>query len=127
MKQADELAEYCIAQRVGAGNEMRRLLRNLIENAFLYSPASPEVYVTLKRSGKSCTLAVIDNGRGIDAKERQNIFKMFYRVRQSGETIRGTGLGLYIVKSIVNRHKGRIMVESAGSGARSLASVPESP
>lgn len=95
---------------------MEMALRNLLENAFLYSPASPEVQVTLARSGKSCTLTIGDNGRGIDSRELKNIFRMFYRVRVAGETIRGTGLGLYIVKSIVKRHKGRIRAESKGPG-----------
>ena len=98
------------------GDGMEMLLRNLLENAFLYSPPSPEVHVTLKKSGKNCTLSVTDNGRGIAARELKNIFRMFYRVRQSGETIRGTGLGLYIVKSIVERHKGKIKAESKGPG-----------
>jgi signal transduction histidine kinase len=59
---------------------------------------------------------VTDNGKGLEAKELKNIFRMFYRVRTTGETIRGTGLGLYIVKSIVERHKGSIKVKSAGNG-----------
>jgi len=98
------------------GDGMEMVLRNLLENAFLYSPASPEVHVTLERSGKNCTLTVTDNGSGIEAKELKNIFRMFYRLRQAGETIRGTGLGLYIVKSIVQRHKGSIRAESRGPG-----------
>jgi signal transduction histidine kinase len=98
---------------------MEMVLRNLLENAFLYSTASPEVQVELCRSGKNCTLTVTDNGRGIDSKELKNIFRMFYRVRTAGETIRGTGLGLYIVKSIVERHKGSIKVKSAGPGSGS--------
>lgn len=95
---------------------MEMVLRNLLENAFLYSPASPEVQVDLCKSGKNFILSVSDNGRGVEMKERNNIFRMFYRVRNSGETIRGTGLGLYIVKSIVKRHKGSIKVQSEGPG-----------
>ena len=105
---------------------MEMALRNLLENAFLYSTGSPEVQVELCRSGKNCTLTVVDNGRGIEAKELKNIFRMFYRVRTSGETIRGTGLGLYIVKSIVERHKGSIKVQSDGPGRGShfIISLP---
>lgn len=105
---------------------MEMVLRNLLENAFLYSPASPEVQVELCRERKNCTLTVSDNGRGIELKERKNIFRMFYRVRNTGETIRGTGLGLYIVKSIVERHKGSIMAESngVGRGTRFIISLP---
>jgi len=105
---------------------MEMALRNLLENAFLYSTGSPEVQVELCRSGKNCTLTVVDNGRGIEAKELKNIFRMFYRVRTSGETIRGTGLGLYIVKSIMERHKGSIKVQSdgPGRGSRFIISLP---
>jgi len=105
---------------------MKMVLRNLLENAFLYSPASPEIQVELRKNWISCTLSVSDNGKGIDPKEFKNIFKMFYRVRETGETIRGTGLGLYIVKSIVNRHNGKIRVESSGpeKGSRFIISLP---
>jgi len=108
------------------GEGMEMALRNLLENAFLYSHASPEVLVELFRDGKNCLLTVSDNGRGIDRQELKNIFRMFYRVRSSGETIRGTGLGLYIVKSIVQRHKGSIKVTSQGSGrgSRFIISLP---
>lgn len=108
-----------IAPGIGARIDvegMEMVLRNLLENAFLYSPASPEVQVELARSGKNCILTVADNGRGIDRKELGNIFRMFYRVRNAGESIRGTGLGLYIVKSIVKRHKGEIVAASDGAG-----------
>lgn len=105
---------------------MEMVLRNLLENAFLYSHASPEVLVELCRCGKICTLTVSDNGRGIGRQELKNVFRMFYRVRSSGETIRGTGLGLYIVKSIVQRHKGSIKVssEGLGKGCRFTISLP---
>jgi signal transduction histidine kinase len=105
---------------------MEMVLRNLLENAFLYSHASPEVQVELSRGRKNCILVVSDNGRGIELKERKNIFRMFYRVRNTGETIRGTGLGLYIAKSIVERHKGSIMAESngVGRGTRFIISLP---
>ena len=105
---------------------MEMALRNLLENAFLYSPASPEVQLELVRSGKNCTLTVSDNGRGVDRKELGNIFRMFYRVRNAGESIRGTGLGLYIVKSIIKRHKGNIVAESdgVGRGTRFIISLP---
>lgn len=105
---------------------MEMALRNLLENAYLYSHASPEVLVELCRDAKNCILTVADNGRGIERQELKNIFRMFYRVRSSGETIRGTGLGLYIVKSIVQRHKGSIKVSSEGSGkgSRFIVSLP---
>jgi signal transduction histidine kinase len=92
------------------------MLRNLLENAFIYSAGSPEVRVTLRLNNRNCILTVSDNGCGIAKKELKNIFRMFYRVRESGDNIKGTGLGLYIVKSIVKRHRGRIHAESSGEG-----------
>jgi len=95
---------------------MEMALRNLLENALLYSPVSPEIRVSLKRSGRYCLLEFQDNGVGLKKSELEKIFDMFYRVRTPGENIRGTGLGLYIVKSVVNAHGGKISVESAGPG-----------
>ncbi len=95
---------------------MEMALRNLLENALLYSPVSPEIRVSLKRSGRNCLLEFQDNGKGLKRQELEPIFDMFYRVRTPGENIRGTGLGLYIVKSVVNAHGGKISVESPGPG-----------
>ena len=105
---------------------METVLRNLFENACLYSPASPEIRVTLKKSGRHCLLTFQDHGKGIEAKELKKIFRMFYRVRRSGENIRGTGLGLYIVKSVVKDHGGKIRVtsEGAGKGTTFLITLP---
>lgn len=95
---------------------MEMALRNLLENALLYSPVSPEIKVSLKRSGRYCHLDFQDNGKGLDKNELSKIFDMFYRVRTPGENIRGTGLGLYIVKSVVSAHGGKITVSSPGPG-----------
>ena len=90
------------------------VLRNLLENAILYSDQSPELRVGLKRFDTFCRLSFADRGRGIDPRDQKNIFKMFYRVRRKNENIRGSGLGLYIIKTTVRKHKGTISVESAG-------------
>jgi signal transduction histidine kinase len=95
---------------------METVLRNLFENACLYSPASPEIRVSLAKRGQHCLLTFQDHGKGIAAKDLKKIFRMFYRVRLSGENIRGTGLGLYIVKSVVKEHDGSIRVTSDGEG-----------
>ena len=95
---------------------MDMALRNLFENAILYSLASPEIEVTLTREGKRCLLTFRDQGRGMDKGDTKKVFRMFYRVRTIGENIRGTGLGLYIVQSIIERHGGRIRATSPGAG-----------
>lgn len=95
---------------------METVLRNLFENAVLYSPVSPDIRVCMKKAGKNCLLTFEDKGMGIDAKDLPKVFRMFYRARRPGENIRGTGLGLYIVKSIISEHGGRIGVTSDGAG-----------
>jgi signal transduction histidine kinase len=96
--------------------EMGMVLRNLFENAVLYSPGSPEIAVRLNRAGNSVRLTVQDKGRGLDRNELKHVFEMFYRVHPTGENVRGTGLGLHIVYTIIRNHGGRVSVESAGLG-----------
>jgi signal transduction histidine kinase len=96
--------------------EIEMVLRNLFENAVLYSPAAPEITVDLKRDGKNVRLLFHDKGIGIARQDLKKIFRMFYRVRQPGDNIRGSGLGLYIVKSVVTEHGGTIDVLSEGEG-----------
>ena len=95
---------------------MATVLRNLLENAVLYSDKSPQVHVSLAIEGDKCCLAVADQGRGIEAYEQKKIFNMFYRIRRKDENIRGTGLGLFIVHATVRRHHGQVKVESQGKG-----------
>jgi signal transduction histidine kinase len=96
--------------------EMGMVLRNLFENAVLYSPGSPDITVTLVRSGNSARLSIQDKGRGLDKHELKHVFEMFYRVHPAGENIRGTGLGLYIVATIIRGYGGNVLVESEGLG-----------
>lgn len=95
---------------------METVLRNLLENAVLYSDNSPEIAVTLSRQERTCCLAFADRGRGIEPGDQKKIFNMFYRIRRTNENIRGTGLGLFIVHAAVRRHNGQVKVESKGQG-----------
>jgi signal transduction histidine kinase len=96
--------------------EMGMVLRNLFENAVLYSPGSPEINVRLNRTGNSVRLTIQDKGRGLDRNELKHVFEMFYRVHPTGENVRGTGLGLHIVYTIIRSYGGKVSVESAGLG-----------
>lgn len=96
--------------------EMGMVLRNLFENAVLYSPESPEISVRLSRTGNSVRLTIQDKGRGLDRKEIKHVFEMFYRVHPTGENVRGTGLGLHIVNTIIRSYGGKVSVESSGLG-----------
>ena len=93
---------------------METVLRNLLENAVLYSDKSPRINVSLGTEGNNCCLAITDQGRGIELNEQKKIFKMFYRIRRKDENIRGTGLGLFIVHATIRRHHGQVKVESIG-------------
>ncbi|HEY4745481.1 MAG TPA: HAMP domain-containing sensor histidine kinase [Desulfuromonadaceae bacterium] len=96
--------------------EMGMVLRNLFENAVLYSPESPDITVRLDRTGGLLRLSVRDRGRGLEKKELKKVLGMFYRVHPSGENVRGTGLGLYIVQSVIRGYGGTAAVESEGLG-----------
>lgn len=89
------------------------IILNLFENAVKYSPANSMIRIILKEEGNGVVLSVSDEGAGIPEEEKQKIFQKFYRV--GSEEIRktkGTGLGLYIVKYLVEKHKGTILVKN---------------
>lgn len=91
-------------------------LRNLLENAILYAEGPPVVNISLQRDNKMAHLSFADQGRGIDAKYQKKVFRMFYRIRRGDRTIRGSGLGLFIVNNVIRLHGGKIWLKSPGSG-----------
>ena len=91
-------------------------LRNLLENAILYADGPPKLTIKMSRKGKLAHLSFADQGRGIDPKHQKKVFRMFYRIRRSDRTIRGSGLGLFIVRNIIRLHGGKVWLESPGSG-----------
>lgn len=96
--------------------EMSMVVRNLFENAVLYSPQSPEISVKLVKTGSWLHLSVQDQGRGLDTKELKKVFDRFYRAQPPGHNVRGTGLGLYIVESVITGYGGAVNVTSDGPG-----------
>ena len=103
---------------------MRMVLSNLIENAARYSPRGSAIRIRIHPDLRSCRMDVIDAGVGIPRKDLKNIFKMFWRGGQAQSTRpRGTGLGLYIVRNIVNDHRGKVWATSPGPGRGSVFSV----
>lgn len=92
-------------------NGLTSIQLNLIENAVKYCPDNGEINVFLKRVKNTVIFEVADKGIGISDKEKANVFKKFYRVgSEDTRKTKGTGLGLYIVKSLVVAHKGTIEV-----------------
>lgn len=106
--------------------QMGQLWTNLISNAIKYTPAGGEVRITLDDEGEWAVGTVEDTGIGIAAEDQAKIFEEFYRTPQAKEIEpRGTGLGLPLVKRIVEGHGGTIEVESAlGQGSRFTFRLP---
>ena len=97
--------------------EVRAAVSNLIDNAVKYS--GPEVHLDVEtaRDDRFVTVRVTDNGPGIPQSELKQIFKRFYRAPGPLATrVKGTGLGLFIVRSVAKRHGGKVWAESEGPG-----------
>lgn len=95
------------------GNEvlLTRMLQNLISNAYRYGVQDGNIRVKLDKVGEDAELAIIDDGIGISKEDQEKIFDRFFQ-SDSSRSIQGTGLGLSMVKKIVELHKGEIEVES---------------
>jgi PAS domain S-box-containing protein len=105
-------------------DRLDRILINLLTNALKYSPPNAPVVVRTEPADGMVTIAVIDHGSGISPDELLHLFERFYRVRER-RTIEGIGLGLYIVKMLVEAHGGTIRVESeVGKGSTFSFTLP---
>ena len=107
-------------------DRLEQVLVNLLENALKYSPAGQQVKVRLQARGDVALLSVQDHGIGIPREEQAHLFDRFFRARNvSSHSFGGLGLGLYISRDIVERHGGRIWVESeVGDGATFYVALP---
>src|SRR5262249_32025943 len=86
---------------------------NLLDNAVKYSGDSKDIEVKLAEQGEMVTVSVIDHGIGIASEEREKVFEKFYRVGNClVHDVKGSGLGLSLVKHIVEAHQGKVSVES---------------
>ena len=105
--------------RVGGGDaeELRTVIGNLLDNAVKYSGDAVRVTVSVAAPTPGTVwVRVQDRGVGIPRKQLKRIFNRFYRVQARGAKVKGTGLGLYIVRSIARAHGGRVFADSEGEG-----------
>jgi two-component system, OmpR family, sensor histidine kinase SenX3 len=102
----------------GSAEDLRTAVFNVLDNAVKYSGNNIDVRVRLETlDEKKIVLRVQDHGVGIPADDMKRIFKRFYRVpHRSLAHVKGTGLGLFIVKSVANKHGGKVFAESGGEG-----------
>ena len=130
---AHDLPESGQVMVVGDEDQLQQVLTNLIENGIKYSGEGTTVTVRLtepeyvqRLQGKGVTLTVEDSGAGIDPIHLPRLTERFYRVdSHRSREMGGTGLGLAIVKHIVNRHRGRLRIESEkGQGTRFTILLP---
>jgi signal transduction histidine kinase len=105
------------AEVSGDPEDLRTAVSNILDNAVKYSGNRVDVSVQLRLDErKRLVLRVQDRGVGIPRSELKTIFKRFYRVPRAFTQVRGTGLGLFLVRTIAKRHGGRVLAESAGEG-----------
>ena len=96
---------------------IERVLNNLLDNAFKYSPENSSIEINLRKQGESIRLAVIDQGEGVVEEEQDLVFKRFVRTASArANTQQGSGLGLAIVKNLVYNLQGDVGVESRPEG-----------
>ncbi|MBX3064817.1 MAG: HAMP domain-containing histidine kinase [Anaerolineae bacterium] len=99
----------------GSLNHIMVLFRNLLDNAMKYSSAGRQIEWKIEATDSGVSSVIRDTGRGISKADLEHVFERFYRVDKSrSRETPGTGLGLALVKSIVDAYKGRISIDSAG-------------
>jgi signal transduction histidine kinase len=116
---------------LGDGDELKAAVWNLIDNAVKYSPGEIRIRVVLEElDHQRLAVRVTDQGVGISPQELKRIFRRFYRIPASvAVRTKGSGLGLFIVRSVARRHGGRAFAESAGAGLGSTFTLllPSAP
>lgn len=97
----------------GSQTQLREAVTNLIDNALKYTPENGQIQVRLLHKERRLIFEVQDNGYGISKERQQRLFHRFYRARQPGtDHISGTGLGLSLIKTVIERHGGEVWVHS---------------
>lgn len=106
---------------------LTNIIYNLLDNAIKYNENTPQINISTASRESALSITVQDNGKGIDKKEQELIFKKFYRVPTGNvHNVKGFGLGLYYVKMIVEAHGGKITLESSNSGSTFTLDLPQS-
>ncbi|CAN5829107.1 HAMP domain-containing sensor histidine kinase [soil metagenome] len=116
---------------IGDTDELKAAVWNLIDNAVKYSSETPRIRVSLEETADMSRLAlkVSDRGAGISPHELKRVFRRFYRIHGMSVRAKGSGLGLFIVRSVAKRHGGKAFAESEGTGRGSTFTLllPRAP
>lgn len=110
---------------LGDAEELRAVMANLLDNAIKYSFQDVKVLVEVSATdARQVLVKVRDSGLGIPSDQLKRVFRRFYRVPgRDPARVKGTGLGLFIVRSVVKNHGGRVRAESAGEGQGSTFTI----
>lgn len=104
---------------------LRQVVCNLLDNAVKYGPRGQTVHTTIEAAGNSVRIVVDDEGPGIDPSERDEVWTMYRRGRGVAGVIGGSGVGLAVVRRIVEDHHGRVAISSSpAGGARFIIELP---
>jgi signal transduction histidine kinase len=112
----------------GDADALRSAVQNIVGNAVKYSSAGATVDVGTEMSGSTVQIRVVDRGLGIDADDLPHVFKPFHRGRRAVEAqIRGAGIGLTVVRHVIDAHHGRVRLDSRpGQGTTVIVELPVS-
>jgi signal transduction histidine kinase len=112
-------------------DQVEQILQNLVSNAIKYSPEGGEIRVILREEPDTHTVlvGVKDCGTGIPESARPKLFKPYRRIHNpTTASVKGTGIGLFLVKNLIEAHRGTIWVESEmGKGSTFWFRIPKSP
>jgi len=107
---------------------IRQVINNLVSNAVKYSPQGGVIKVVVESGDGYCRITVADEGIGMTAEQIEHIFDRFYRADSSNTAVQGVGLGMSIVRHIIQAHHGEIKVESCpGRGTTVCVDLPQRP
>lgn len=116
---------------IGDADELKAAIWNLIDNAVKYSASDPHIAITIEETADHTryALKVADRGAGISKDELKRVFRRFYRIHGLSLRAKGSGLGLFIVRSVAKRHGGKAYAESEGAGRGSTFTLllPKGP
>jgi len=108
----------------GDGSLLSQVFGNLLSNAVKYSPDGGPIQVTAVKQGAEISVVIEDHGIGIPETEREQIFERYYRGSNTSGIV-GSGVGLYLVRTIIELHKGRVALHSReGEGSRFTVQLP---
>lgn len=110
----------------GDATMLTRAITNLVENAIKYTPNGGKIVVRVSQDGDALVIAVEDNGYGISEEHQKRLFERHFRIRRrEHKRVKGSGLGLFIVRSVAQRHGGHAWVESVeGKGSTFFIRIP---